>query len=139
MSQTSIAKAIATVAHRGQKYGGRPYRFHLRGVVAKVAFQTQSDDILVAAAWLHDVLEDTDITSFDLAQAGVAPRVIGLVSILTRGKSETYEDYIDQVSLDRDAVKIKLADLEFNLSHNPEEPLKARYRKARETLRASLV
>ena len=59
------ARTFATAAHRdvGQlrKYSGQPYEEHLRRVAAIVAGVT-TDAEVIAAAWLHDVVEDTPTT-----------------------------------------------------------------------------
>ncbi len=48
-------------AHDGQvrKYTGNPYHVHCKSVANAVASKTK-DDRVVAAAYLHDVLEDTN-------------------------------------------------------------------------------
>ncbi len=61
------AAIFAEKAHRGQvrKYSGLPYILHPAQVAEIVAFVHASDE-LVAAAWLHDVVEDTDVTQLDI-------------------------------------------------------------------------
>lgn len=135
-AQIPIARAIAIVAHRDQKYGDGRYADHLAGVAQRVYEATQGRDILVAAAWLHDILEDTDVTLEDLRHACVSPPVRRLVEILTRRKGETYADYIERVALDRDATRIKIADLNYNLSHDPSETQRQRYIPALQLLTA---
>ena len=57
------ARKIAHKAHDGQfDKAGNPYIGHPGRVAAFV-----EGDVATAAAWLHDVLEDTDITVIDLA------------------------------------------------------------------------
>lgn len=55
------AQAFAIERHGPQlrKYTGEPYWFHLRNVAGIVQEVTQ-DEETIAAAWLHDVLEDTE-------------------------------------------------------------------------------
>src|SRR5688572_28437114 len=59
------ARQFATAAHRGvgqtRKYTGEPYDEHLRRVAPLVECLTD-DPELIAAAWLHDVVEDTPVT-----------------------------------------------------------------------------
>lgn len=52
------AREFALKMHGSQKYGKRPYGVHLKAVAEKVRAWGGSDE-LVAAAWLHDVIEDT--------------------------------------------------------------------------------
>lgn len=61
------AKAFAIKAHGDQKYGEHPYSYHLERVVAVLSKYT-SEQHLIAAAWLHDVIEDTDIDYFELTR-----------------------------------------------------------------------
>ena len=60
-----LARKFAERAHGDQKYGNRPYVVHLEAVRAVLAdFGIDGD--LGVAAWLHDVLEDTDTTADEL-------------------------------------------------------------------------
>ena len=62
------AEAIAERAHRGRvEPSGRPYIEHVRRVAASVP------DEAASVAWLHDVLEWTDLTEDDPALAALAP------------------------------------------------------------------
>jgi (p)ppGpp synthase/HD superfamily hydrolase len=78
------AAAFAAEAHRLQIRKGRdrlPYINHPLNVAELVAEGTADPEVL-AAAILHDVLEDTDATAEDLATR-FGPRVLGLVEELT--------------------------------------------------------
>jgi (p)ppGpp synthase/HD superfamily hydrolase len=67
------ARELARRAHRGQQdKAGRDY-FEGHLVPIASAAKLFGPDA-VAAAWLHDVLEDTDVTIEDLARVGVPPR-----------------------------------------------------------------
>jgi (p)ppGpp synthase/HD superfamily hydrolase len=57
------AAQFAREAHGDQrrKYTGRPYIEHPARVAARVAIHPAGTETMVIAAWLHDVLEDTDI------------------------------------------------------------------------------
>jgi (p)ppGpp synthase/HD superfamily hydrolase len=59
------AMQLATHAHRDQKYGTQPYVVHLADVVARVKTITQDPEV-IAAAWLHDTIEDTQVTYGDV-------------------------------------------------------------------------
>lgn len=54
------AQALATQAHKTQLYGTQPYMVHIEDVVRRVK-QITTDPEIIAAAYLHDVVEDTDI------------------------------------------------------------------------------
>lgn len=57
----ALAKHIATVAHTGQKrkYDNRPYIVHPEEVVGLMVGAGVTDEDVLAAGWLHDVVEDT--------------------------------------------------------------------------------
>lgn len=64
MSLIIAAARFADEAHAGQKrkYTERPYIEHPGRVAARVCRLSYVNEDWVAAAWLHDVLEDCDVT-----------------------------------------------------------------------------
>lgn len=107
----AVARAIATVAHFGQTdKGGNPYIDHPRRVAAQVS-ENGGDR---AVAWLHDVLEDTDITAEMLRAAGVPAHIVGDVELLTRRPDIPPEDYYDAIRGSSRARRVKLADIADN-------------------------
>lgn len=117
------AAAFARVAHGGQeqvrKYTGDPYAVHLEAVAARVATVPGATEEMVAAAWLHDVLEDVPgVTPNDL-EARFGPMVRNLVVQLTDVSRPSDGNRRVRKALDRDhlakacpeAQTIKLADL----------------------------
>ena len=62
-----VALGFAKCAHRQQKrkYTGEPYANHCQNVASIVAEYT-SDPAIIAAATLHDVLEDTGVTASEM-------------------------------------------------------------------------
>lgn len=60
------AAAYAIAAHGAQTYGDRPYAEHLSGVAA-ILEEWGADPEIVAAGWLHDVIEDTAASFADLS------------------------------------------------------------------------
>jgi hypothetical protein len=79
------ARQFASDAHRNvgqlRKYTGQPYEEHLRSVADMVGAITD-DAEMIAAAWLHDVVEDTPTTIEDIERA-FGPGVRELVDALT--------------------------------------------------------
>jgi (p)ppGpp synthase/HD superfamily hydrolase len=82
------AELLATAAHgrigQVRKGSGRPYIEHPQRV-ARAIFDLRDDRIsqeTVAAAYLHDTLEDTDITEEEILQA-TNPRTLEIVKELT--------------------------------------------------------
>lgn len=59
---------FAKYAHSGQvrKYTGEPYIVHCAEVAALTASAKNSTNEMVAAAWLHDVVEDTNYSLWDI-------------------------------------------------------------------------
>ena len=74
------AEAHAAI-HHVRRYSKEPYIVHPRAVAALVAQVTDDAEVL-AAAWLHDVVEDTPV-ELPQIEAEFGPRVARLVSDLT--------------------------------------------------------
>jgi len=83
MNTRARALHVATEAHKGQdrKYGGGPYITHPIRVSERVASAGLGADV-VAAALLHDVVEDTPVTLAEI-RADFGSRVARLVEALT--------------------------------------------------------
>lgn len=135
-SLVEVADAIAVEAHRGQTDKlGVEYIEHPRAVSRRVDPERQD---LVAAALLHDVIEDSDFTDADLLERGIPQAVIDVVHKVTRRDDNSPVDYYAEISQDPDATAVKLADLGENtdpgrLSQLPAETqakLVAKYTKA---------
>jgi hypothetical protein len=129
---------LARRFHRGATdKAGRPYLSHVQRVVDAV---TTSDEQLAAA--LHDLLEDTSLTSNHLFAAGCPSRIIIAVEALTHRPEEDYEAYLRRVATDPIARPVKCADIADNADENrlalldPEEAarLRSKYERARAAL-----
>jgi len=126
MKYSEIAKQIATKAHKGQKrWDGKPYITHPEAVASNF-----DDEVLKSIAWLHDVVEDTDIDLTTLACKNFPGYIIYAIDKLTRKKDETYLDFILRVKTDENATAVKIADINHNLSDLKEGSLKDKYRLA---------
>lgn len=90
MGQLTVEKAIrfAAVAHKGATRKGNhvPYIVHPIETMMLVAKMTDDTDVIAAAA-LHDVLEDTDCTACELKKE-FGDRITKLVSSETENKRE---------------------------------------------------
>jgi len=64
MNKIIVAAQFANNAHKGQvrRYTGRPYITHPARVAGMVAAYPVATEEMVIAAYLHDVVEDTNIT-----------------------------------------------------------------------------
>ena len=102
---------IAYKAHKGQKDKARkPYIWHPIAVAAKLP----TKDMRIAGL-LHDVCEDSPITSIDLLLQGVPPHIVHSIELLTKSPQKPYDVYIQELSNDYIARKVKIADLEHNM------------------------
>ena len=109
-----VAEDIARRAHKGQlDKSGVDYITHPASVAAGVRAHG-GDDAAVAAAWLHDVLEDCDVTAGDLLAAGIPAVVIEAVRAVTKAEGETLEDYCARVRTNPIGLLVKRADIEDN-------------------------
>lgn len=132
------ASAVATKAHAGQKYGELPYTTHL-AQVAQILIGAGEPAPVVAAGWLHDIIEDTDVTAEDLLTTGFPWLTVQLVGALTYGMGDgSYDSYIFRLSnpagysskaFHRQLLTIKLADLFVNIinGHKGSKSLLDRY------------
>lgn len=121
------AANVAKSAHAGQtrKYRPLPYIFHPARVAART---TLLDDVTpqeIAAAWLHDVIEDTSLTASDLLRLSIPAATVELVQALTNPSKQQPElARAARNRLDREHLKeiphaakrIKLIDRTDNLN-----------------------
>ncbi|MCB9749864.1 MAG: bifunctional (p)ppGpp synthetase/guanosine-3',5'-bis(diphosphate) 3'-pyrophosphohydrolase [Myxococcales bacterium] len=63
------AREFARAAHGDQRYGAHPYVVHLDDVVEILAGLPARDEPTLIAGYLHDVVEDTDVTLVDVEEA----------------------------------------------------------------------
>lgn len=118
-NQILLAKTIATVAHLRQvDKNGQPYIGHPARVAARIDPNIPTFTIATAAAWLHDVLEDTPITAEDLKACGVEWQVIDTVQALTRQRGQASADYYTAIRRHPIALAVKLADIADNTDPN---------------------
>ena len=133
MNTVERARIFATAAHAAvgqtRKYTGEPYVVHPIEVSELVA-SVGGTDAMVAAALLHDVLEDTGVT-FDVLEAEFGSEVAELVLWLTDVSKPEDGNRSTRKALDRqhsaaapaEAQTIKVADLISNtrsiVAHDP--------------------
>jgi (p)ppGpp synthase/HD superfamily hydrolase len=103
---------LALKAHSGQvDKAGQPYILHPLRVMSHM-----DCDMTRAAALLHDVLEDSDISEDNLLSEGIPPVVVDAVKCLTKAQNENYSEFIERVLSNTIAAKVKKADIEDNLN-----------------------
>ncbi|MFI7391721.1 HD domain-containing protein [Streptomyces tendae] len=107
-------EATARAAHAGQTdKAGRPYAEHLRAVAEGVRVRG-GDDEQIAAAWLHDAVEDDALTEGWLAEAALSRRTKDIVLALTKRAGEPPEAYAARILATPGARLVKEADLAHN-------------------------
>ena len=113
--QKSIACEIARNAHDGQKdkAGEDYFEAHVRPVAESV-FKRTNSCTAAAVGYLHDVLEDTEMTEAQL-RSMFDSDIVDAVVALTRKKDEPYMEYIRRLKQNRYAVEVKLCDLANNM------------------------
>jgi (p)ppGpp synthase/HD superfamily hydrolase len=124
MTIVERARIFATAAHGAvaqlRKYTGEPYIVHPAEVVRIVGTVAHTDSML-AAAWLHDVVEDTGVTN-EVIRAEFGVEVAELVGWLTDVSRPEQGNRAIRKAIDRAhsamapaaAQTIKLADLISN-------------------------
>ena len=147
MELVSEAIAFAVKAHDGmrRKKSETPYILHPMEAAVIVGTMT-SDQNLISAAALHDVVEDSDWTFEMLKGEGFSDDVIDALKCVTKlSEDEDYDHFIDRILGNQLAVKVKLNDLEDNLDlsrlANPSEKDVVRskkYMRARARLKDAL-
>jgi (p)ppGpp synthase/HD superfamily hydrolase len=105
-----VADEMAEKAHKGQwDRSGVPYIEHPRTVAG---YLKEPKEKIIGL--LHDTLEDTSLTEKDLRPV-FGDEITDTVLRLTHRQGEDYETYIERISEDPLASKVKLADLRHNM------------------------
>lgn len=119
-SLVDTAARIAAIAHKKQtrKQDGTPYIMHPAAVALMLAKHGFSDEV-VAAALVHDVLEDTDFPE-DVLRSEMGEEVMAIVDAVTNEDSLEWEakklKYIEAVRNGSDGAKaVATADKIHNL------------------------
>ena len=109
--QLSMAIKISSNAHENQfDKSGKAYILHPLHLMQQLLFDTE----LATIAVLHDVIEDSLYTISMFKQIGFSERVINAVSLLTHKSEDSYDDYIDKICQNYDALRVKRKDIQHN-------------------------
>ncbi|MEU0134676.1 HD domain-containing protein [Streptomyces sp. NPDC006296] len=110
----SQVEAIAREAHRGQTdKAGRPYAEHLAAVAGGVRSRG-GDEEQIAAAWLHDAIEDGALSRRWLDEAPLSERTKEMVLAVTKRDGEDLFTYTGRILATPGALLIKESDLAHN-------------------------
>ena len=128
---------IAVDSHSGQtSNNGEPYILH----PLRMMFQFDTSEEKIVAV-LHDTIEKTDVDLNYLKDTGFSEQILFAVDSLSRRPDEDYDYYIQRVSKNKLATKVKVMDLHDNISSLGREPKKMnsnnylKYQKALEYLK----
>ncbi|MFJ2151227.1 HD domain-containing protein [Streptomyces microflavus] len=107
-------EAFARQAHATQTdKAGRPYTEHLAAVAEGVRVRGGRDG-QIAAAWLHDAIEDDALSARWLADAALPQEVKDMVLAVTKRPGEELSAYTARILATPGALLIKEADLAHN-------------------------
>lgn len=105
----AVMIALASQKHVDQTdKAGKPYVLHVLRVMNNL---NSSDEELCQIAVGHDLVEDSDVTIEMLRGMGFSERVCSALRLMTKEKGMSYEDYIERICTNYDAVLVKMADL----------------------------
>ena len=79
-------------AHGDQKYGDKPYEFHLNAVEQVAIRFGFTDDLTRMKCLGHDVLEDTDRDENDMLEAGFPAEVVEDISLVSDEEGTTRKE-----------------------------------------------
>lgn len=124
MHFVDIAIQLALKSHHGvtNKHDGEPYILHVHRVASN--FDTRSFEC--AVAWLHDSVEDTDLTLRDINKALHSHQIgqedcntiLDAVDAMTKRRGESNSEYYQRVRRNEIARNVKIADIHDNFGRN---------------------
>ena len=127
MDQVALAESLARKYHAGQvDQSGHDYIGHPERVVKNLLSQTDFDhcleterEVMTVAAWLHDVIEDCNVSRADLSREGISDVALDIVDLMTKPEKvdgKTPDSYLANIAAHPLANRVKLADLADNLN-----------------------
>lgn len=150
MSFQNISAAIqlSSEAHRNDKWGDEPYMTHLALTAARIQelvnmAGSESDlvdlDEAIAAAWLHDVIEDHP--EYETTIVERFPDLVDSLRLVARDENDSYNEFIQKIVDERDplALAVKISDMYVNMNNNPPKSLLNRYQKNFDKLMSAWV
>lgn len=122
MLETAISLAREAHAQQRDKLGHDYFDAHLRPI-AEAAGTFGKD--ASAAGWLHDILEDTEVTVEDLRRYGFPNHVVAAVESVIKRPSQPYDELITRACADPLGRLVKLVDNAWNITCNPALAIRA--------------
>lgn len=119
VSSNLVQKSILFAAqhHYNQSYGKFPYIHHLFDVVNILYEYGYDDEEMIIAGWLHDVVEDSDITVDTIIEEFGEKVAKLVVAVTAKGKNrkEKKEFTLNQLGIYPKAIPLKMADRLANI------------------------
>jgi len=117
-------KEFAIEKHSNQKYGEHSYSVHLKDVVGVLESFGYQDYNIIASAWLHDVVEDQNVTVEEIKKIA-GSEVANIVSRVTdepgRNRAERKAKTYDKIAGSFEATVVKFADRIANVRRSLSE------------------
>lgn len=117
-------REMASDAHSDNSYGPHDYDYHLERVEEALRDFGYDDPTMLAGAWLHDTVEDTDVTREDISET-IDEVVADLVWRVTDeegdNRAEKKRNTYPKMTERDEAVVLKLADRIANVRQNLKE------------------
>jgi hypothetical protein len=116
LDELNVAQTLKFIqqAHGDQLYGKMPYWRHPRAVAltGRKVFGSKFNSDAVKTAFLHDVVEDTNVSLDELRKLDFSDQVIEAVGLLTKDKTLSYEQNIKKIIASGNplAMMVKYAD-----------------------------
>lgn len=111
----TMLRLVATEFEGKYDKGGYPYVLHCLAVMDSVRHLGYKAMMIGVG---HDLLEDTDITSRDLANMNFNPIVIEGIVAMTHKEGQTYDEYLEQIVnsiFNYYTIPVKMGDLRHNM------------------------
>jgi (p)ppGpp synthase/HD superfamily hydrolase len=111
MNNLDVAIAFACKVHAGQvDKSGQPYILHPLRLMLK--FEDEDERIVSV---LHDVVEDGYVSFNELRGLGLCESIIEAIDCLSKRPGERYDDFIQRLSSNKLAKRVKIEDIRDNL------------------------
>lgn len=122
MKAKERALLVAERVHTGQVYDIYPYIYHVKQV-AKIAEDLGYDESIIVASYLHDTLEDTELSYNDILKAfgnEVAEIVYAVTDELGRNRTERKSKTYPKIAANWKATVVKICDRIANIEQSNE-------------------
>jgi len=115
---TAAIRKYAIEKHGDQKYGTHPYIYHL-DMVYEESLSHGLDPVVSVASFLHDIIEDTDVTHADLVKEFGSTELADLVACVTdeegKNRKERKAATYPKIKGSHNAIALKLCDRVSNI------------------------